>query len=221
MITVSQLQNAVGCTNEDATLWVDALNAAMQRFSINTPKRQAAFLSQIGYESEHLSNMEEDFDYSSAALVTQWPLHFTVDLANKYGRTSQHKANWEMIANIAYANRFGNGNIASGDGWRYRGRGPTQTTFLDNYKVVETACGIKCVENPDILLQPIEGSLSSAYYWFSHGCNELADVDNYAEITDRIHGSTDTLKQRSVLWDSAKIAFGLIKPISGTESKNA
>ncbi len=210
MLSVSQLQAALGCTNDIATQWVDSLNSAMKQFNINTPVRQAAFLSQIGYESENFSDMEEDFNYSAEALLRQWPTHFTAATARLYGRIDGlHKANWEMIANIAYANRFGNGSVASGDGWRYRGRGPIETTFKGNYMLLEKACGIPCVENPDLLTQPSGGSISAAYYWSSHQCNELADAGDYAAITKQIQGSTVSLSARSVLWGKTKVALGL------------
>ena len=189
--------------------WAAPLLEAMQRFEINTPKRQAAFLAQIGYESDGLVSLEENLNYSSAGLLRVFPLHFSAAQANLYGRTATHAANQQAIANIAYANRFGNGDVSSGDGYRYRGRGPIQITFLDNYVAVRKHCGIDCVADPDLLCGYSGGSLSAAYYWFSHGCNELADADEFTEITERVNGGLNGIQGRIALWGRSKNILGV------------
>ncbi len=210
MLTKDQLQSALGCTDIVAEAWVDSLNAAMDRYFINTPKRQAAFLAQVAYESEHLSALEENLNYTPLALMRQWPLRFTAVTAQAFGRVpGVHEANQRMIANIAYANRFGNGSVASGDGWTFRGQGPIQTTFRSNYVLLHQATGLDCVNNPSILTQPEGGSISVAYYWNTHGCNELADRDDFAAITAKIQGSDSSDPQREVLWAHTKVALGI------------
>ena len=213
MLSVDQLQAALGCTNAIAAAWVDSLNAAMVKYDINTPQRQAAFLAQIGYESDGLTCLEEDLDYSAAALLRQWPLHFTRTTANEYGRVDGvHPANPVMIANIAYASRFGNGPVSSGDGWRYRGQGPIQTTFLANFAVLHVKTGLDCVNNPSILTTPEGGSVAAAYYFKTHGCNEMADNGDFAAITAAIQGSDNSDPQREALWATVKQALGIVNP---------
>ncbi len=208
-LTVEQFQQALGTTSQIAGVWAAPLLSAMERFEINTPARQAAYLAEIGYESDGLQDLVEDLNYRASALLEQWPEHFTQTTANLYGRTDSHDANQEAIANIAYANRFGNGGISSGDGWKYRGRGPIQTTFLDNYSAVETACGIPCVENPDLLSEPEGGALASAFYFYSHGCNQLADIGDFRTITEKIQGGLAGYAGREAHWVIAKKALNV------------
>ena len=215
MLSVDQLQAALGCTNAIAAAWVDSLNAAMVKYDINTPQRQAAFLAQIGYESEGLTTLEEDLDYSAQALLQQWPLHFTRATADEYGRVDGvHPANPVMIANIAYANRYGNGSVSSGDGWKYRGQGPIQTTFLGNYAILHVRTGLDCVNNPAILTTPPGGSEAAAYYFKTHGCNEMADANDFPAITAAIQGSDNSDPQREALWAQVKVALGIVDPTS-------
>ncbi len=205
-LTYSQIIQAA---NSKDLGWAAPLAEAMQRFGINTPKRQAAFLAQIGYESDGLVSLEESLNYSKSALLAVFPTHFSAAQANLYGRTPTHPANQQAIANIAYANRYGNGDVASGDGYRYRGRGPIQITFLDNYVEIKNNCNIDCVANPDLLCQYYGGSLSAAYYWYSHKCNELADADDFTSITEEINGGLNGLQGRVAMWTRAKNILGV------------
>ena len=103
--------------------WAGPLNAAMERFEINTPPRVAAFLAQVAHESGELARLVENLNYTAARLVAVWPTKFpTVEAAQPYER------NPERLANRVYAKRLGNGDTASGDGWRFRGRGLIQLT---------------------------------------------------------------------------------------------
>jgi predicted chitinase len=113
--------------------WALALNAAMDRFDITTPARVAAFLAQTAHESAEFRTLVENLSYSAAGLCKNWPNRFaTPDVAKPYER------NPELLANYVYAKRLGNGDAASGDGWRFRGRGLIQLTGRGNYR----SCGL-------------------------------------------------------------------------------
>ena len=119
-VTAPQMsQIFVHCAQPDA--WVAALNPAMSDFDITTPPRTAAFLSQIAYESGEFNHLLENLNYSAQRLVQVWPSRFpTLPVAIPYAGDP------EKLANFIYANRLGNGPPASGDGWKYRGRGLIQ-----------------------------------------------------------------------------------------------
>src|ERR1041385_1279298 len=121
----------------EVAAWSRVLDRAMEEFSIDTPLRKAAFLAQVAYESSELRRLVENLNYSAAGLRSTWPKRFPSDaLARAYARQP------ERIANYVYANRLGNGDVASGDGWRFRGRGLLQVTGRSNYTAVGAALGL-------------------------------------------------------------------------------
>lgn len=203
MITASQLAAALGAKLERAQAWVDPLNAAMDRFEINKRERAAAFLAQIGHESGLLSRLVENLNYSGKGLLSTFPKYFTPATAKKY----EHRPT--AIANRVYANRYGNGDEKSGDGWRYRGRGLVQLTFKDNYSACGDALGISLVEHPEALEQPQNAALAAGWFWQAHGCNALADANEFSAITKVINGGLNGQKQREALWASAKKALAV------------
>jgi len=202
-MTPQQIATATGATLATATAWVDSINAACQQFQINTPARQAAFLAQIGVESAGLTELVENLNYSEAALLALWPDHFTAADAAAYGRTPAHPADQVMIANIAYANRMGNGDVSSGDGWRFRGRGLMQLTGRWNYRQAGAALKMPFEANPDLVAQPQGASLTAAWYWAQHGCNAMADAGHFIAITQAINGGTNGLPERQALYAQA------------------
>lgn len=208
-MTPNLLSKCTGASPNTSATWCDPLNEAMARFSINTPQRQAAFLAQIGEESGGLSTMIENLNYSAAALMAQWPNHFNSDEALRYGRTTTHAANQPMIANIAYASRMGNGDVASGDGAKYLGRGPMQLTGKSAYAQCSKAIGIDLITHPELLSQPKAGSLSAAWFFQMRWCNELADQGRFTDITTRINGGQINASRRFAMWQTAKTALGM------------
>ena len=190
-ITATQLQ-ALGI----AAQWLEPLNAAMQRFNINTPKRMAAFIGQCAHESSNFATLTENLNYRMESLVKVWPRHFpTLDVAAQYHRKP------EQIANRAYANRMGNGPEASGDGWKYRGRGLIHLTGKDNYQLASDALSVDLVESPDTVTEPAMAAMTAAWFWNKRGLNELADKGYNETISKRInggtHGMADRLKRTS------------------------
>lgn len=192
--------------------FLEPLNQAMARFGINSPARQAAFIAQLLHESANLTAMSENFNYSPASLIatfnTSKAQRFTQESAALYGRTSAHPANQQMIANVAYANRMGNGPVESGDGWRYRGRGPGQLTGKDNYARCGAALGLDLVRNPDLVAQPDIGCLAFAWFWSKGNptggdLNVLADAGKIEGVSRAVNGGANGLHERLALTERA------------------
>lgn len=187
------------------------------KYGINTPLRIAHFLAQLAHESSDFTRTAENLNYTPEGLMSTNPFNkkLTRDQANKYGRTTQHSANQRMIANIAYANKNGNGNIASGDGWKYRGRGFIQLTCKDNYIAYKKYSGHDVVNNPDLLLKT-DIAIDCAAWFFSvyKGLNPLADSNLITRITEEINGFTNGLADR-IKWfkffKAQKISIELLK----------
>jgi putative chitinase len=206
-MTPSQLAQATGAELSAAQSWLKPITQAMSRYALNTSTRQAAFLAQIGEESGGLRELVEDLNYAAEALTRLWPTHFTDETAQQYGRTDEHAADEPAIADIAYANRMGNGDAASGDGWTYRGRGLIQLTGRAAYAACGKDLGLDLVGHPDLLAQPVNAALSAAWAWARMGCNQLADSGDFTRITLRINGGLTNIEARQALWARAKQAL--------------
>jgi len=197
-MTPQQIAIGTGATIDVATAWADAINAACAQFQIDTPLRQAAFLSQIGVESAGLTELVENLNYSEQALLAIWPDHFTPAQAAEFGRTTTHPANQEAIADLAYGGRMG--NTSTGDGWTYRGRGLIQLTGRANYSAAGRALNLPLEYMPEQVALPQAASLTAAWYWAQHGCNAMADNRLIVAITQAINGGTSNIKKRERLF---------------------
>lgn len=192
------------------------LSEAFERFGIDTPQRQAAFLGQFAHETLGFTRLQESFNYAPQALVdTFGSARMPLAMASGLGRQPNEAAvpldRQRHIANIVYANRYGNGGVESGDGWQFRGRGLTQLTFRDNYRAASV--GIfgdnRLLLEPDLVARPITACLTGAWFWKEHGCNELADGNHYEMITERINGPAKAgLSSRIDWWNRARLALG-------------
>lgn len=181
ILTSDQLHRIAPGIGHAAGTYVGALTAAMERFEINTPARVAHFLAQIVHESGELSRFRENLNYSAAGLMKTWPARFTVlGVAQAYERQP------ERIANYVYAGRMGNGDEASGDGWRYRGAGWIQLTGKKNQAAAALALGV-IGDIGDWLATVAGAALSAAWFWRRAGCNQLADAGNVDAISDIIN----------------------------------
>lgn len=171
--------------------WVDALNETFERFEINTHRKQAAFIGQCGHECGNFKILEENLNYRAATLMKLWPKRFpTQEVANAYER------NPRKIANMVYASRMGNRDEASGDGYRFRGRGCIQLTGHANYFHCGKALGVDFVANPDLVATPKYASLSAGWFWSTHNCNAPADALDFAKVTKIINGGLIGLADR-------------------------
>ena len=196
MITKELLVNAHVCDEATAEKWVDALNATCDKFEINTPERIAGFLSQVGHESGGFKFVVENLNYSAPALRTVFGKYFTDDSqANAYARQP------EKIANKVYANRMGNGDEASGEGWKYHGRGLIQLTGKDNYTAFSNASGVDAVNRPELVELPDAASLSAGWFWDTRHLNNYADAQDVLGMTKRVNGGTNGLDDRKSRYD--------------------
>src|ERR1017187_563352 len=193
-VSVLQLQAALACSVAHAELYVSPLNSAMERFEINTTTRVCAFLAQVGHESGRLARTSENLNYSAEGLLATFPSHFVADEATAYAHQP------ERIADHIYANRMGNGDEASGEGWKHRGYGLIQITGKANQAECGVELGLPLESSPELLEQPDNAALSAAWFWNKHGCNALADAGEFAAITKRINGGLIGQADREALW---------------------
>lgn len=165
--------------------------ATFLKYSITTHNRIAHFLAQLAHESSNFTQFTENTNYTTASrLVEVFPNHFTLTTAQQYAGKPI------AIANKVYANRLGNGNEASGDGYKYRGRGLIQLTGRANYQAYKNYSGIDVINNPE-LASNISIALDIAgWFWNQNGINSLADADNVTAVTKKINGGTNGLADR-------------------------
>ena len=203
-LTVEQLYEINSKLNKkECEYYINALNLTLPSFDINTSLRICHFLAQIIHESGHLKYKSENLNYSSKALCSVFSKYFkSIDIAEQYARKP------EKIANKVYANRMGNGDESSGDGWKYRGRGLIQLTGYNNYKKCSEYLEIDLINNPDLICNDPEVSIKAAcWFWNSNSLNNFADKDDIITITKRINGGTNGLEDRKRNLKLAKEIF--------------
>lgn len=171
--------------------WVDPLNDTFAQFGISTPRQQAAFIGQCGHECGNFRILEENLNYRAATLMKLWPKRFpTLEFANQYA------GNPKKIANMVYSSRMGNRDEASGDGYRFRGRGCIQLTGHANYFHAGKALGVDFVMEPDLVASPKYAALTAGFFWSTHDCNRLAEAGDWTALTKKINGGTIGLSDR-------------------------
>jgi len=197
MITEGQIK-ALCPNNKTPDALCAVLNKILPLYEINTKKRVAAFLAQTIHESAQFTTLKENLNYSAAGLCATWPKRFTsAAMAAPYNR------NPEKIANKVYADRLGNGNEASGDGFKYRGRGAIQLTGKTNYEVFAEECG-KTLDGTVAYCETLEGcAASGAFFWKSNKLNQYADSGDFVTLTKRINGGVVGLADRQKHYDEA------------------
>ena len=182
IVTAEQLQRIMPALGMRAALCAGPLNVAMVRFQIQTARRAAEFLAQIAHESGQLSRLREDLDYRIARLREVWPKRFPDDAtAVLYAHQP------EKLANFVYANLYGNGDTASGDGYKFRGAGYLQHTFRANHAAIGRQFSMPVEQVGDWLNTHEGAALGAAYFWAEHRCNELADTGNTDAVSDVIN----------------------------------
>jgi putative chitinase len=177
-------------TADNVEKYAVALDMACHEFDINTPERIAAFIAQVGHESGNLRYAKENLNYSAEGLVKTFPKYF------KDIDTTQYARNPEAIASRVYANRMGNGDEESGDGWKYRGRGLIQLTGHDNYLNCGKGLDVDLINEPEYLETPDGAARSAGWFWNSHNLNALADAGDIKTMTKKINGGFIGLEDR-------------------------
>ncbi len=189
-----------------AELWAPILRETFVAFSIDTPLRIAMFLAQAAHESAELRRLEENLNYGAEGLVKTWPTRFTLESAAAYARQP------ERIANRVYADRMGNGNEASGDGWRNRGRGIFGLTGAENYRAASLALfklGLlpsaeELVLRPERAAEPAVAAPIAGWFWNSRKLSPIADAGDFVAVTRKINGGIIGLSDRIGYYDRAR-----------------
>lgn len=193
----ADLLAALGVKDQYATLYAPLLDEACPKWEIDEPREVAAFLATCCIESARFTALQENLNYSADALRRLWPKRVSPQIATQIARKPQ------LIANVVYADRMGNGNAESGDGWRYRGRGLIQCTGKDNYNRFSYAWGVDCVQDPDKLSEPTGAVVSACWFWKTNGCNELAQAGDWLALRRRVNGGTNGLDEVNELIETA------------------
>ena len=181
--------------------WEEPLQAAFDKYDINTPRRQAAFLGQCAHESGNFKTLQENLNYSAEGLMKTWPSRFsTKEIADQYARQPA------KIAGKVYNGRLG--NTSEEEAAKYLGRGLIQLTGKENYERCGSAIGVDLVNEPTLLVEPNHAAMSAGWFWNKKGLNELADAQEHGQITKRINGGTLGLDDRIAKTTKALAALG-------------
>lgn len=190
--------------NKEIPEWYGLMENLLPKYDIDTENRVAGFLAQCGHESLQFTVLKENLNYSSDALNRVFPKYFK----NAGRDATEYHRKPEKIANVIYANRMDNGDTASGDGFRFRGRGVIQLTGRSNY----TRFGESINKTPDDVvgyLETKQGALESAcWFWNTNGLNSYADSQDVVGMTKRINGGTIGLEDRKKHYEHALEVFG-------------
>lgn len=172
------------------------------KYGITAPIQKAHFLATLAHESSGFAKLEESLNYSAERLLAVFPRYFRPASAAAYARQP------EKIGNMIYANRMGNGNEKSGDGYRYRGRGLIQCTGRNNYAAFSLSYygDTRLLQQPDLLLDPEVAAANAGWFWQRNGINALidedsitnylADNDDCKQVTRRINGGLNGIEDR-------------------------
>lgn len=190
--------------NPEADAWADAALEILPKYEINTPNRVAGFFAQCGHESMGFKVLEENLHYRAETLDKIFPKYF-----KNAGRDANAYAKQpEKIANVVYASRMGNGDTASGDGYRFRGRGVIQLTGRDNYTNFGKTIGLTAEQVIDYVTTK-KGALESAcWYWTSRNINAACDANDIVKMTKLINGGTIGLEDRTKHYHEALAILG-------------
>ncbi|WP_213993846.1 glycoside hydrolase family 19 protein [Sodalis sp. dw_96] len=207
-MTSDQFEKAANISAGLTARWFQPLTDAMVEFGIDTALRQAAFIAQIGTESEGFSQLSESFNYSVAGLAifgNRLTDAQRATLGRQPGEKTVPVERQQQIANIVYGGRYG--NTHDGDGWLYRGRGLKQVTFYDNYFECAAALDVDVVGDPDLLLQDVNAARSAGWFWQANKCNGYADISDMLGLTRRINGGLNGLPDRQARYQIARKAL--------------
>jgi len=185
--------------------WHEALAQLLPDYEINTAQRIAAFVAQCAHESGGFTAIKENLNYRPESLVKLFGKYFNLDLAKQY---CAHPNKQEFIANRIYASRMGNGDEASGDGYRYCGRGLIQLTGKSNYQAFADSLQMAVEDVPEYLAT-FEGAAQSAcWFWEANNLNRWADAGDILKMTKIINGGTIGLEDRIKHYEHALHVLG-------------
>jgi len=190
--------------NPEADAWADAAMEILPKYEITTANRIAGFFAQVGHESAGLKLLEENLNYRTETLDKIFPKYFK----NAGRNAAEYAKQPEKIANIVYASRMGNGDTASGDGYKFRGRGAIQLTGRENYTNFGKTIGLTAEQVIDYV-QTKKGALESAcWYWKSRNLNAACDASDIVKMTKLVNGGTIGLEDRRKHYNEALAILG-------------
>lgn len=184
---------------------VGIIDKYRMKFGLNTDMRLAQFLAQVREEvGPEFKVIRESLNYTEEAVLKMWPNRISVDQAEKYARDEDTpKANQEAIANLVYANRLGNGDADSGDGWKYRGAGCLQITGKSNFAEVQK----RCIKYAGKEMDPntLEGFIVFGMsFWIWQDCYKAADTGDADKVTAIINKYTESYAKRKEYFNNIK-----------------
>ena len=201
-VTFDQLNEFFEDTGEEIIQqYVEYLNDVMNFYEINNKQRISMFLAQVGHESGGLRTIKENLNYSADRLKVIFPKYFRGVDPSGYAR------NPEKIANRVYASRMGNGDEASGDGFRYCGRGLIQLTGKSNYQAFAQDMNWSLEDATAWLSEPEGACWSAGWFWDSRELNQWADKGDVLTVTKKINGGTIGLEDRKTHYEAALEIF--------------
>ena len=202
LVSFEQLNEFFEDTDEEIIQqYVEYLNDVMEFYEINNKQRIAMFLAQVGHESGGLRTIKENLNYSADRLKVIFPKYFRGVDPSGYAR------NPEKIANKVYSSRMGNGDEASGDGYRYCGRGLIQLTGKSNYQAFAQDMGWTLEDATAWLAEPEGACWSAGWFWDSRELNQWADKGDVLTVTKKINGGTIGLEDRKSHYEAALEIF--------------
>lgn len=198
MLTIEKLaQIAPKTKRETLEKYVTPLNNALTAIGAKSKKHMAAFLAQVMHESGELVFVVENLNYGAEGLLKVFGKYFTQSSAVTYARKP------EMIANRVYANRMGNGDERSGDGWKFRGRGLIQITGRNNYTAFAKSFNMTVDQAVDFAMTPTGAVATASWFWISNKLNRFVDADDFVGLTKAINGGTNGIEHRTKLYELA------------------
>lgn len=204
-LTKEQLQQLLP-KNKFIDHWYEVLSQLLPDYEIDTPQRIAAFIAQCSHESGGFTTIKENLNYRPESLVKLFSKYFDLSTAQRYCALPNKQ---EAIANRIYASRMGNGDEASGDGYKYCGRGLIQLTGKDNYFWFSASLGITPEEASEYMAT-FEGAAQSAcWFWENNKLNQWADAGDILTLTKRINGGTIGLEDRVKHYEHALHVLGV------------
>jgi putative chitinase len=190
--------------NKEAVFWYNAMNEYLPKFGITTAARVAGFVAQGQHESADFTILQENLNYSAKGLRSIFPKYFSDDaIAAQYAKKPA------MIANRVYGGRMGNGAEATGDGFKFRGRGILQLTGRANY----TQCSRDLfgddtlADDPDLVRTPEYAIITACWFWYKNQLNAICDRGDIVLLSKRINGGTIGLEDRIKHWNDALDVF--------------
>jgi putative chitinase len=194
-------------SNKNAKVWYDVIMDVLPQYDIDTELRFSMFMAQCCHESNNFTVLVENLNYSADGLLKTFPTHFSKNEATQYARKP------EKIANRVYANRMGNGDEDSGDGWKYKGTGVIQLTGKSNFTLLSADMYPDepdyLLKYPEQLLIPENAVIAACWFWDTNDLNSYADKQDIKGVTKKINGGNNGILERSKIYNDILDILGV------------